>query len=188
VERLCRVLLDRSPTVSRRRALVGLGGGLGLAGLGRATATAQDATPETCERCSPRIGEAVFVGSPDGQAIGEIVVEEFLEPFTDFDPAFSPPRGTHFATLRVTFRATGQQPMGINPGAFYLQYADHFLTGPTALHRGAQPAEPDLAAAAVEPGKTTTGLVGFTVLNGVEVVRIFYYPQGDRLFLLAELC
>jgi hypothetical protein len=179
---------ERQP-LSRRRALAGLGGAaLAGAALRPSGARAQEATPCPGTGCAPRLGDTLFIAAANGQAVGEIVVEEFIEPFDGFDPAVGPPRGSHFAAVRVAYEATGQQQMSVNTSAFVLQYSDSFIAYPTAVQFAVDSDETALSGGPVEPGSGTSGLVTFSVVNGLQVDRIFYFPQGDRLFLLAELC
>ena len=148
--------------------------------------TAQDADGAEI----PAIGEPVpFIGQ-EGTEVARLTVTEVVDPFEDYDASFgAPERGQHFVMVRLDVENTGTRPFPIDPSAVRLQDSDGFLYSYTFVSRSAEESEsdPDLAFVEVPAGDTASGPIFFSVVNDVELVRVLFTPDFDRLVFLADL-
>ena len=181
-----------SGTTTRRRALGRIAGGTlaaaiatGVGTVGRSV-SAQDATPPACAS-RPALETPVSFVSVEGVEIGKITIAAITDPFTGYRPNYPPARGNRFITLSVSVENTGANPWQFDPGRIILQDAEGFLTYPTGVDLGEQPVEPGLTYQEIPPATTVGGVVGYTILKGVEPIRVLYMPAGDRLLFLAAL-
>jgi len=157
-----------------------------LAAGSRFAATAQDGGTAAI----PAVGEAVpFIGG-DGTEVARLTVTEVVDPFEDYDASFgAPERGQHFVMVRLEVENISSRPFPIDPSAVRLQDADGFLYSYTFITRPSEAteAEPDLAFQEIPAGDTVSGPIFFPVLNDVELVRVLFTPDSDRLVFLADL-
>jgi Domain of unknown function (DUF4352) len=158
-----------------------------------ATALAQDATPSAGGGMNavgdPLVGTAVpYIGS-DGNEIAKITVDEVIDPFEEYDPSFSPERGSRLVGVIVTVENTGTRPHEVNPFDFLIQDDQGFLYGDTfvALTEEAEAEYPELESDDLADGDSVTGFLAFEVLADTSLVQIFYSPESDRLITLADI-
>jgi uncharacterized protein DUF4352 len=180
---------------TRRGALGKIAGGTlaaalatGAGALGR-PALAQQGTPASgSSACGdPTPGKAVSFISVEGIEVGTLTVVKITDPFTGYRPNSPPARGNRFVLLSVSVTNTGANPWQFDPGRIFLQDTDGFVTYPSGVDLGDPPVEPALSYQEIPPAGTAAGVFGFTLLKGVEPVRIFFSPSGDRLILLADI-
>ncbi len=137
---------------------------------------------------APAAGAPVSVLGPDGVEIAQATVSDVTDPFNDYDAGSAPDRGTHFVTLTLSVTNTSPRPLAVDPSRVFLLDADGFLSRPTSINRGSQPAVPDFTYQdSLAPGAQASGLIGFQVLSGVDLVSVVYRPSNDRLITLAPL-
>jgi hypothetical protein len=137
---------------------------------------------------SPTANTPVSVLGPDGAEIAQATVSDLTDPFNDYDANSAPERGTHFVTLTLNVTNTSPRPLAVDPSRVFLLDTDGFLSGSTTINRGSQPAVPDFTYQdSLAPGAQATGLIGFQVLSGVDLVSVVYRPSNDRLITLATL-
>jgi hypothetical protein len=125
--------------------------------------------------------------SVDGVEVGRITSVETADPFEGYRPSAPPPRGSRYVILNVGVENTGTNPWQFDPGRIVLQDAEGFLASPTGVDLGDPPVAVGLGYQEIPPGASVQGAVGYAMLKGVDPVRIFYIPAGDRLILLADL-
>lgn len=137
----------------------------------------------------PALGNVVSAVGPEGTEVSRLAVARLVDPFTSYDPASPPQRGSHFVLLSLTIKNTGTRSLTFDPQHILLQDANGFLYGPTSIQRPqkATASEPDLTHKDLAPGSQISGDVGFTVLNGAKLTRVYYQPTNDQLIVLADL-
>jgi hypothetical protein len=137
---------------------------------------------------TPAVGAPVSILGPDGVELAQATVATVTNPFNDYDANSAPDRGTHFVTLTLSVTNTSPRPLAVDPSRVFLLDADGFLSRPTSINRGSQPAVPDFTYQdSLAPGAQTSGLIGFQVLSGVDLVSVVYRPSNDRLITLATV-
>lgn len=156
---------------------------LGLGGV-RSVVLAQDGGTGP-----PPVGGAVPVVGVEGSEAAQITVTEVEDPFEDYDPNVPPERSYHFVLLHIDVENTGSRPYAFNSYGITLQDADGFLYQQIFLYRPEEQvaADPEFTSEAIEAGDTVSGVIGFQVLDGAELVRIVFQPAFDRLIFLADL-
>jgi hypothetical protein len=175
-----------------RRGAVGriaagtLAAALATGALGR-TAAAQQGTPTAGGGDNPTPGTAVPFLSVEGVELGKITVVKMTDPFTGYRPNAPPARGDRFILLSVAVENTSANPWAFDPGTIFLQDADGFITRATSVDLGDPPVEPALTYQEIPPATTVSGAIGYTLLQGIQPIRAFFSPAGDRLILLADL-
>jgi hypothetical protein len=181
-------------STSRRKAIGKIAGGTLAAALATGAGTltrsaAAQGTPTTgSSACGdPTPGSAVSFVSVEGAEVGTITVERVTDPFTGYRPNSPPARGNRFIILSVSVKNTGANPWQFDPGRIFLQDADGFVTYPSGVDLGETPVEPGFTYQEIPPAGSAAGVVGYTMLKGVEPVRAYFSPSGDRLVLLADL-
>lgn len=157
---------------------------LGLVAGGLANALAEGGTPAPV---LPSLGTAVPVVGPDGTELGRLTVAKLVDPFETYDPSAPPQHGNHYVLLTVTARNTGSRPFNFDPGKLLLQDTEGFLYGSTTVHFGAQATPSALAQQDLAAGAEQQSIVGFQVLTGVRLARVFYLAANDQIVLLATL-
>jgi hypothetical protein len=184
--------LAPASSTSRRRALKTMACGTLVAALatragdrGR-SASARQATPAAGGE-NPTPGTAVPFKSVEGVEVGKITVTKLTDPFTGYRPNSPPQRGNRFLLLSASVENTGPNPWTFDPGAVFIQDADGFITRPSGIDLGDPPVEPALTYQEIPPATTVSGAIGYTLLQGVQPIRAFFQPAGDRLILLADL-
>jgi hypothetical protein len=179
---------------TRRGALGRIAGGTlaaalatGAGALARPVAAQGSPTPGTSACGDPTPGTPVSFISVEGVEVGTITIASVTDPFTGYRPNNPPARGNRFITLSVSVANTGANPWQFDPGRVFLQDADGFVTYPSGVDLGDQPAEPALTYQEIPPAGSAAGVIGYTMLKGIDPVRIFFSPANDRLVLLADL-
>ncbi len=126
-------------------------------------------------------GTKVSFVDTNGQPAADITVTEVIDPLTDFDPSSPPQRGFEFAAVNVTVTNTGAAPFTISQSDFTVVDVDGFSSPYYGAYRTADAtaAKPDLqSGAAIDPGKSVSGIVSFQVLKGSKINQVFYVPSG----------
>lgn len=147
-------------------------------------ATARQGTP--IAGAGLATGETVSVVGPDGAELGQVTLEEFTEPFVDYDPNSPPQHGFHYGMARITIENTGPRPLPIHPRQFALLDAHGYLLSPSSVNRGNDPDVPDLPGQDIATGSSVTGMVTFQILNTVPVHKLLYMPANDRSVTVAS--
>lgn len=153
--------------------------GLGLAGVNRALA--QQGTPAAAG------GDAVEFKNVEGVVIATLAVNSVTDPFSGYNPAYPPPRGNRFILVSVSIENSGQANFVFDPGTIFIQDVDNFVVYPTNVDLGPEPAEAAITYQEIPPATTVSGVIGFVLVQGVDVARVFFAPTRDRLVLLSEL-
>ena len=154
--------------------------GLGLAGVNRAMA--QQGTP-----AAGGSGEAVEFKNVEGALIAKIAVNEITDPFSGYNPAYPPPRGQRYLLVNVSVENTGTANFIFDPNTVFIQDIDNFIVYPSSVDLGPEPAEPAITYQEIPPATTVSGPIGFVLIQGIDVARVFYAPARDRLVLLSEM-
>ena len=151
------------------------------------TAAAQDSTPAAG---TDGLGVPVTIFNQNVQPIGEVTVLDIVEPFEDYDVAYSEPtRGHHWAKVTVRLKA-GDQP--VSGGTFQMIDSDGYLNYQEYVTRSSESttAEPDFYASDVQPGQETTGVVFFKVFDESSIALIEFNPStgsGQQTVVAADL-
>ncbi len=132
-------------------------------------------------------GTALPVVDADGGTHGTIAVSNVADPFTGFDPNQPPEQGKHFVALTVVFDANAGKKLDIDPSVVVLQDAGGNLWRPTYLPLPNDATVPQLTGQSLGPGSRISGLLGFAVPDGATLSRVWYKPNSDHLFPLADL-
>jgi hypothetical protein len=132
-------------------------------------------------------GAAVPVTDEEGGDVGSITVTEVIDPFTDFDPAYSPEEGGRYVAVNVAFDADAGNRFEISPYTIVLQDDAGFLWNQASMPLAEDALIPELSSQTLGPGSRVTGVVGFVVSEGSEPARVLYQPESSRLIPLLNL-
>src|SRR5690606_38133342 len=64
---------------------------------------------------APAIGSPVDIVGEEGNVIGSVTIDEFIDPLTDVDPSYQAQRGYHHAGAVVTLENTGSRASSVDP-------------------------------------------------------------------------
>ena len=154
--------------------------GLGLAGVNRALA--QQGTPT-----AGGSGAAVEFKNVEGAVVAKLAVNSVTDPFSGYNPAYPPPRGQRFILISVSVENTGAANFIFDPSTVFLQDVDNFTVYPSSVDLGPEPVEPLITYQEIPPATTVSGAIGYVLVQGIDVARVFYAPARDRLVLLSEI-
>jgi hypothetical protein len=147
--------------------------------LGSMSVAAQDATPAAS-------GPATIIGG-DGAEAATVTLTDFVQPFEDYDPNYTPTLGYHFVMASITVENTGSQPFSIYPTDFQLVDANGFTYYITQLARTDQSGVGDFSGQdSMSAGDKVSGAIYFQVLNGATVQSLVYYAQGNRIVTISK--
>jgi hypothetical protein len=134
------------------------------------------------------LGTDVSYLGPEGAEVGEVTVNQLVDPFQDYDPSSPPERGTHYVVLELTVTNTGTRPLAADPGAFYLLDAQGFLAYPSYLYRTDATNPPDFQYNdALAPGESQSGIIAYQLLNGTEIAAVIFTPNyGQQQIIVGE--
>jgi hypothetical protein len=136
---------------------------------------------------APEPGADVAIESSDGSVIARVTIESVQSPFTDYDLASPPERGSLFVLITIMIVNDGPRPMRLDPQAFALIDGEGFVEGPITIRRGdAPPADLERIDPFVS-GSTEAGAIGYMVFSGVPLDTLVYSPSRDRIVELADL-
>ena len=122
-----------------------------------------------------------------GIELGTILVREFVDPFTDFEPSSPPAEGQRYALATLMFEAAEDQTFPAEPRHVQLQDASGDLYLPTWVPRAADAVLPDLQSQTLAPFDRISGVVPFVLPADAEIVRLLYRGEGQRLMPILEL-
>ena len=132
-------------------------------------------------------GAAVQVTDEEGTAVGSITVNEVVDPFTDFDPAYPPEEGGRYVAVTVAFDADAGNRFEIAPYTIVLQDDAGFLWTQASMYLAEDALIPELSGQTLGPGSRVTGVVGFQIPEGREPARVLYQPESSRVIPLLNL-
>jgi hypothetical protein len=143
------------------------------------------------EQASPTPADdsgAVTIYGSDGQPVGDVVVDAFVDPFEEYDPSSGPQRGFHFVMASVTVNAT-EGTVEANAYGFSLVDSDGFLYTATYVYRPTESTEamPDFPGGTLEAGQSMSGVVFFEVLEGTSPAYLIYQPTYETLVTVADM-
>ena len=123
----------------------------------------------------------------EGNQLGTVLVRDYADPFTEFDPASPPAEGQRYAVLTMTFEAAEDQPFPTDPYQVQLLDSNGFLYYPGWVPRPADAKVPDLQAQNLAPFDRVSGVVPYVLPEGATIVRIVYRGDGSRFMTVADL-
>ena len=135
---------------------------------------------------TPAGTEVPFIDA-EGIDHGTIMIRDFAEPFTDFDPAYPPEDGTHYVGMVVVFTASDEESFDANAYGIMLRTVDGHLLYPTFLSRPADAKIPDAQSQTLSPGNRISGFVGFVVPDATSVDEVLYMPDYSRALVVADI-
>jgi hypothetical protein len=122
-----------------------------------------------------------------GNQLGTILIREFADPFTEFDPASPPAEGQRYAMLTVTFEAAEDQSFPTDPYQVQLLDSNGYLHYLTWVPRPADATVPDLQSQNLAPFDRVSGVIPYVLPADASIVRIVYRGDGSRLMTLSDL-
>jgi len=132
-------------------------------------------------------GVAVPIADEEGTAVGSITVNEVVDPFTDFDPAYPPEEGSRYVAVNIAFDADAGNRFEIAPYTIVLQDDAGFLWTQASLPLAEDALVPELSGQTLGPGSRVTGVVGFQIPEGSEPALVLYQPESSRIVPLLNL-
>ena len=121
-----------------------------------------------------------------GNQLGTILIRDFADPFTEFDPSGPPAEGSRYAMLTLTFEAAEDQAFPTDPYQVQLQDANGFLYYPQWVPRPADDVVQELQGQNLSPFDRVSGVIPYELPQDASIVRILYRADG-RLMPLADL-
>ncbi len=122
-----------------------------------------------------------------GNQLGTILIREFADPFTEFDPASPPAEGQRYAMLTMTFEAAEDQSFPTDPYQVQLLDSNGYLHYPTWVPRPPDATVPDLQSQNLAPFDRVSGVIPYVLPADASIVRIVYRGDGSRLMTLSDL-
>lgn len=135
---------------------------------------------------APAMLDDVPLVGHDGSAVGVTILRDVVDPFEGYNPDYGPDRASRYSMVILALENTGVRPMEVDPNDFLIQDTEGFLYSPRSIVQAEETALPELVYIELAPGDVATGVVGFTVLAGVDLHRILYRPTSDRLLTLFD--
>ena len=125
-----------------------------------------------------------FVG-PEGDEIGQVTVNQIIDPFQDYDPSTPPQRGNRYVLIDVTIANTGTRSLRADSGQFLLVDREGFVASPTYVAL-ADPSLTEFPYGDLPSGALQSGVIGFQTLVGTEVAAVIFAPTSERHLVVAE--
>jgi len=147
--------------------------------VGPLSVSAQDATPE--------VGGAATIYGPDGAEVATITVNEFIDPFVDYDPNDPPVRSYHYVMVNIGVENTGEQTFSANPNDFVLIDSDGFAYVPLTVSRLDPGSVSDFESSEMSVGDKMSGAVFFLVANDATLQSLKYGIGGGLLGTVLEI-
>jgi hypothetical protein len=122
-----------------------------------------------------------------GNQLGTILIRDFADPFTEFEPTAPPAEGQRYAMLTVTFEAAEDQSFAADPYQIQLLDSNGFLYYPGWVPRPADATVPDLQSQNLAPFDRVSGVIPYVLPADASIVRILYRGDGSRFMTLADL-
>jgi len=122
-----------------------------------------------------------------GNQLGTILIREFADPFTEFDPASPPAEGQRYAMLTMTFEAAEDQSFPTDPYQVQLLDSNGYLHYMTWVPRPPDATVPDLQSQNLAPFDRVSGVIPYVLPADASIVRIVYRGDGSRLMTLSDL-
>jgi antitoxin component HigA of HigAB toxin-antitoxin module len=122
-----------------------------------------------------------------GNQLGTILIRDFADPFTEFDPAAPPAEGQRYAILTTTFEAAEDQAFPTDPYQVQLLDSNGYLHFPAGVRRPPDAVVPDLQSQNLAPFDRVSGVIPYVLPADASIVRILYRGDGRRLMTLSEL-
>lgn len=122
-----------------------------------------------------------------GNQLGTILIREFADPFTEFDPASPPAEGQRYAMLTMTFEAAEDQSFATDPYQVQLLDSNGYLHYLTWVPRSPDATVPDLQSQNLAPFDRVSGVIPYVLPADASIVRILYRGDGSRLMTLSDL-
>jgi archaellum component FlaG (FlaF/FlaG flagellin family) len=147
--------------------------------VGPLSGSAQDATPE--------VGGAATIYGPDGTEVATITVNDFIDPFVDYDPNDPPVRSYHYVMVNIGVENTGEQTFSANPNDFVLVDSDGFAHVPLSVSRPDPGSVSDFVSSEMSVGDKISGAVFFHVANDSTLQSLKYGIGGGLLGTVLEI-
>jgi hypothetical protein len=132
-------------------------------------------------------GSAVPITNPEGATVGSITVTDVVDPFTDYDPNYTPEAGSRYVAVTVAFDADAGQRFDIQPSSIVLQDDQGFIVSQAYISLPSDALIPIVSSQTLSPGSRITGLVAFALPEDRSPAHVFLQPRGNQLILLADL-
>jgi len=58
---------------------------------------------------------------------------------------------------------------------------------PSSVDLGPEPVEPPITYQEIPPATRVSGVIGYVLVQGIDLARVFFAPSRDRLVLLSEM-
>ncbi len=123
----------------------------------------------------------------EGNQLGTILIREFADPFTEFDPAGPPAEGQRYAVLTVTFEAAEDQAFPTDPYQVQLLDSNGYLHYSSWVPRPADATVPDLQSQNLAPFDRVSGVIPFVLPADASIARVIYRGDGSRFMTLSDL-
>jgi hypothetical protein len=123
----------------------------------------------------------------EGNQLGTILIREFADPFTEFDPAGPPAEGQRYAVLTVTFEAAEDQAFPTDPYQVQLLDSNGYLHYSSWVPRPAEATVPDLQSQNLAPFDRVSGMIPFVLPADASIARVIYRGDGSRFMTLSDL-
>jgi hypothetical protein len=123
----------------------------------------------------------------EGNQLGTILIREFADPFTEFDPASPPAEGQRYAMLTLTFEAAEDQSFPTDPYQVQLLDSNGSLYYSSWVPRPADATVPDLQSQNLAPFDRVSGVIPYVLPDDAAIARVLYRGDGSRFMTLSDL-
>lgn len=130
-------------------------------------------------------GTPVQVIAENAAPMLEVSVDGIEDPFTAFDAANAPTRGSRLVAVTLTATNVGSTPVSPNSWGVTLVDAQGFAATATFLFLS-DPAYTEFSDDELAPGASVTGTLFFELVGEIPVVQILYVPSYTQNFVLAD--
>lgn len=122
-----------------------------------------------------------------GNQLGTLLIRDFADPYTEFDPASPPGEGLRYALLTLTFEAAEDQSFPADPYGVQLLDSNGYVHRSQWVPRPAESVLPDLQSQTLAPFDRISGVIPYVLPADAQIVSIVYRGDGRRLMTIAEL-
>ncbi len=122
-----------------------------------------------------------------GNQLGTLLIRDFADPFTEFDPASPPAEGSRYAVLTLTFEAAEDQAFPADPYQVQLLDTDGYVHLSGWVPRPAGSVVPDLQSQTLAPFDRISGVIPYVLPAEAEIASVVYRGDGRRLMPIVEV-
>lgn len=131
-------------------------------------------------------GTPVSIMGTDGSQVAQVTVIGVTAPFTGYDSASAPPRGSSYVALEVEVTNTGAGVLSVSPSDFWAIDRDGFVLTSAYVTR-TDTTIPDYTYIDLNPGESQRGILIYPIFADVPLAQVNYGDGYTSINVVADL-